>query len=156
MPPGAAACYIDQTERDRAGWLQQLTGAAREEASRPIEQHIALQQRLVELGYLPSETRADGIYGETTRGAIEAWQGAAGRPQTTGFLSDDDAAALSASTVRASAPVASAGADTDAGLHTGATVFACANLRAARALGNKADPRQSNPGWVAFVKSDGF
>ncbi len=155
MPPGAAACYIDQTQRDRNAWLQRLVGPAREEASRPIEQHIALQQRLVDLGYLPPGTRADGIYGETTRSAIEAWQGAAGRPQATGFLSNDDALALSVSTMRASTPVASAGADASPGLHTGATVFACTNPRATRALGNKADPRQGDPGWVAFVKSDG-
>ena len=155
MPPGAAACYIDQTQRDRNSWLQRLTGAAHEEASRPIEQHVALQQRLVDLGYLPSGTRADGIYGETTRSAIQAWQEASGRQQTAGFLSDDDAAALSATTVRASAPAAPAGADVPSILHTGATVFACVNLRATRALGNKADPRQSNPGWVAFVRSDG-
>ena len=155
MPSGAAACYIDQTEKDRNGWLQQLTGPAREEASRPIEQHIALQQRLVDLGYLSPGTKADGIYGETTRSAIEAWQGAAGRPQATGFLSDDDASALSASSVRASAPAAPAGADVSLGLHTSATVFACANPRATRALSNKADQRQNDPGWVAFVKSDG-
>ncbi len=155
MPPGAAACYIDQTQKDRSGWLQRLTGPAREEAARPIEQHIALQQRLVDLGYLPPGTRADGIYGETTRTAIEAWQGVAGRPQATGFLSDDDASALSASTVRASVPAAPAGAEAGAGIHTSATVFACANPRATRALGNKADPRQNDPGWVAFVKSDG-
>ena len=155
MPPGAAACYIDQTQRDRDGWLHRLTGAAHEEASRPIEQHVALQQRLVDLGYLPPGTRADGVYGETTRSAIQAWQEASGRQQTAGFLSDDDAAALSASTVRASAPAAPAGADVPSILHTGAIVFACINPRATRALGNKADPRQSNPGWVAFVRSDG-
>ena len=155
MPLGAAACYIDQTQRDRDAWLQRLTGAAHEEASRSIEQHVALQQRLVDLGYLPPGTRADGIYGETTRSAIQAWQEASGQHQTAGFLSDDDAAALSASTVRASAPVAPTGTDVPSTLHTNAIVFACINPRATRALGNKADPRQSSPGWVAFVRSDG-
>ena len=155
MPLGAAACYIDQTQRDRDAWLQRLTGAAHEEASRSIEQHVALQQRLVDLGYLPPGTRADGIYGETTRSAIQAWEEASGRHQTAGFLSDDDAAALSASTVRASAPVAPTGTDVPSTLHTGAIVFACINPQATRALGNKADPRQSSPGWVAFVRSDG-
>ena len=60
----------------------------------------------MDLGYLPPGTMADGIYGETARSAIKAWQGAAGRPQATGFLSNEDASVLSALTVRASAPAA--------------------------------------------------
>ncbi len=156
MPAGAAACYIDQTEKDRDTWLQQLTGGAREEASRPIEQHIALQQRLVDLGYLPTGTKADGIYGEGTREAIGAWQRATGRPQATGFLSNDDAPALLASTVRTPTPGASDElAEGGSGLHTSTDVLACANPRAVRALNNKADPRQNDPGWIAFVKKDG-
>ncbi len=163
MPPGAAACYIDQTKRDRAGWLQQLTGAAREEASRPIEQHIALQQHLVDLGYLLSGTTADGIYGETTRTAIAAWQRNAHQAGADGFLSDDDAAALLQTTTAASstplAPASPTAGASDAGegalLHTTGTAYACANPRATRAINNTADPRQADPGWVAFVKKDG-
>lgn len=33
--------------------------------------------------------------------------------------------------------------------------FACVNPRATRALANHADPRQSDPGWVHFVITDG-
>ena len=164
MPAGAPGCYIAETEKDRSVWLSQMTGAAHDEALRPIEQHIALQQHLVDLGYLPSGTPADGIYGETTRTAVAAWQRNARRAGTDGFLSDDDAAALLQTTATASStPLAAAlppaAGTTDAGggalLHTTAAVDACVNPRATRAINNTADPRQADPGWVAYVKKDG-
>ncbi len=94
-PAGAPACYLAETERGRAAWLARLTGAAREEATRPIERHVALQRRLAALGYLPPATSADGVYGEATRTAIARWQRTAHRPAPNGLLSDADAEALS-------------------------------------------------------------
>lgn len=72
MPPNAASCYTVETEEARAQWLGQMTGPAHDEAVLPIEQHIAFQQRLVGLGYMPQTTKVDGIYGEATRTAITA------------------------------------------------------------------------------------
>jgi clan AA aspartic protease (TIGR02281 family) len=71
-----------------------LQGSALEEASRPVEEHVALQRELRRLGYLsPAVNIMPGVYGQSTRAAISAWQGANGRP-VTGFLSNDDAAVL--------------------------------------------------------------
>ncbi|NPD68008.1 hypothetical protein HN018_11600 [Lichenicola cladoniae] len=94
MPPGVPACYAAQTETDRAVWLGQMSGPAREEASRPIEQAIGLQQRLVALGFLAAGTEGDGVYGNATRAAIMTWQRVAHRPDAAGFMSDADAVAL--------------------------------------------------------------
>jgi restriction system protein len=153
QPSGAADCYIRETERDRNAWLSRLSGASRQEAARPIEQHIALQQQLVDLGYLPAGTPADGIYGEASRVAISRWQTSTQRPTQDGFISGGDANAL----MRSSAAVEAGSAASAGGglLQTSSTVFACANPRATRAINNTADPRQQNAGWVAFVKSDG-
>ncbi|MDT8872599.1 peptidoglycan-binding domain-containing protein [Komagataeibacter rhaeticus] len=87
------------TERYR----QRLGGTALEEARRPLDTHIALQRRLVELGYLPAGTVADGVYGEATREAIATWQRTTHRPETDGFVSDADAQVLLPPAVMASA-----------------------------------------------------
>ncbi|MFT8679062.1 peptidoglycan-binding domain-containing protein [Gluconacetobacter sp.] len=94
LPPNGAACYNDAMDRLAAQYRVRLSGAARMESQRPLERHIALQKKLVELGYLPADTVVDGVYGESTRAAITAWQQATHRPATDGFLSDDDAATL--------------------------------------------------------------
>ncbi len=96
MPDSAAAvsCYLSETKRDCAIWLDLLHGAAQEEASRPVEQQIALQQKLVDLGFLPAGTQADGILGEASRSAISTWQRVSQRPDANGFISNADAAAL--------------------------------------------------------------
>lgn len=109
MPANSATCYIAETEKDRANWLGQLTGPAHEEATRPIEQHIALQQRLVDLGFLSSATKVDGVYGEASRVAISTWQRVMHRPDVNSFLSDADAVALTqpAPVTPAPAPLAS-------------------------------------------------
>jgi peptidoglycan hydrolase-like protein with peptidoglycan-binding domain len=60
------------------------------EISRAIQQHIALQRDLAELGFLPPGAAIDGVYGPATRSAILAWQRARGRTPTA-FLSDDEA-----------------------------------------------------------------
>jgi hypothetical protein len=86
-------CVSNAYLAQKAQWRSQLHGAALEEASRPIEQHIALQARLQALGYLPNTATIDGVYGSATRDAISAWQKAAGRP-VTGFIDDADAKLL--------------------------------------------------------------
>lgn len=90
---GSPDCLAAAYERRQRLWLSRLSGPAREEASRPIEQHVALQAKLQALGFLPATANIDGVYGPATRAAILAWQGANGKPET-GFLSDADAAAL--------------------------------------------------------------
>ncbi len=90
---GSPECVAAEYERQRSIWLSRLNGPASEEASRPIEQHIALQARLQKLGSLPAAVTIDGVYGDATRSAILAWQGVNRRPQT-GFLDDADATAL--------------------------------------------------------------
>jgi uncharacterized protein/peptidoglycan hydrolase-like protein with peptidoglycan-binding domain len=91
---GSDDCVGAEYEQQRSRWLARLTGSALQEAQRPIEQHIALQTQLQKLGFLPTSTKIDGIYGAATRAAISAWQSESGRPKT-GYISDDDAAALS-------------------------------------------------------------
>lgn len=96
VPDGAAACYGAAMERLADKYRVRLKGipAAEEEAARSIDTHIALQQKLIDLGYLPAGTVADGVYGESTRTAIETWQRVTHRPEVTGFLSQADATAL--------------------------------------------------------------
>ncbi|MFT8776380.1 MAG: peptidoglycan-binding domain-containing protein [Gluconacetobacter liquefaciens] len=94
LPQNGATCYNDAMDRLAAQYRVRLSGAALMESQRPLDRHIALQKKLVELGYLPADTVVDGVYGEATRAAITAWQQAAHRPATDGFLSDDDAATL--------------------------------------------------------------
>ncbi|MFW7267096.1 peptidoglycan-binding domain-containing protein [Gluconacetobacter sp. Hr-1-5] len=94
LPPNGAACYNDAMDRLAAQYRVRLSGAARLESQRPLDRHIALQKKLVDLGYLPADTVVDGLYGEATRAAITAWQQAVHRPATDGFLSDEDAAML--------------------------------------------------------------
>jgi putative peptidoglycan binding protein len=52
--------------------MSRLLRAAHEEASRPLQDHIALQEALQTLGFLNSNT--DGMYGPETRWAIIQWQ----------------------------------------------------------------------------------
>lgn len=115
VPDGAAACYAAAMDRLTERYRQRLGGTALEEARRPLDTHIALQRRLVELGYLPAGTVADGVYGEATREAIATWQRTTHRPETDGFVSDAGAQVLLPPAVMASAgpagdtqPVASA------------------------------------------------
>ena len=85
-------CVRDAYEKMREAWIARLTGPAREEATRSPEKHLALQQELQELGFVPPGP-IDGVYGHDTRAAILAWQQARGRP-VTGLLGDPDALAL--------------------------------------------------------------
>ncbi|MQS00181.1 superinfection immunity protein [Gluconobacter aidae] len=93
-PVADSACYIRNMNVLTEKYRGRLTGDASEEAVRPILTHRILQQKLIDLGYLPAGSIADGVYGESTRAAIETWQRVAKRPSADGFLSDDDATVL--------------------------------------------------------------
>lgn len=93
-PVADPACYIRNMNVLTEKYRGRLTGDASEEAVRPILTHRILQQKLIDLGYLPTGSIADGVYGESTRAAIETWQRVAKRPSADGFLSDDDATVL--------------------------------------------------------------
>ncbi|MFI5020860.1 MAG: peptidoglycan-binding protein [Alphaproteobacteria bacterium] len=111
----ASDCVRQAYEKQRAAWLARLTPAASEEATRPIEEHVALQRRVQELGFLPATAEIDGIYGGGTREAIAAWQNARGRP-ATGFLGEADARAITeeAAATGTAQPAAPAEAPTQA------------------------------------------
>src|ERR1700730_4832553 len=85
-------CVRNAYQKMREVWLGRLSGATREEALRTPEKHLALQQALQDLGFLPPGPN-DGVYGRVTRSGIVAWQSARGR-QVTGILGDLDALAL--------------------------------------------------------------
>lgn len=87
-------CYAASLDRVAARYRERLSGNALEEALRPIDRHIALQQKLQDLGFLAPEVPVDGVYGVDTRQAIATWQRVARRPVADGFLSNADAAAL--------------------------------------------------------------
>lgn len=91
-------CLIETYEAQAENWRSRLRGPALEEASRPIEQHIALQARLQTLGFLPGTATIDGVYGSATRDAIAAWQKASGLP-ASGFLDNADANRLATSSM---------------------------------------------------------
>ncbi|WP_252353884.1 peptidoglycan-binding protein [Acetobacter sp. P5B1] len=94
LPPADPACYISQMDALTEKYRHRLSGSALEEAKRPINEHIALQARLIAMGYLPASATADGVYGEATRQAIQTWQRVSRRPQVDGFISEADANAL--------------------------------------------------------------
>jgi peptidoglycan hydrolase-like protein with peptidoglycan-binding domain len=48
------------------------------EVSRPIQQHVALQRDLAELGFAPPGAAIDGVYGPVTRSAILGGNGRGG------------------------------------------------------------------------------
>ncbi len=89
----AATCLRDAYTRQRAVWAERLTGAAAEEAARPINQHINLQGALQLAGYLPANEKVDGVYGEATRAAILKLEQAKTLPMT-GFMGDAEADAV--------------------------------------------------------------
>ncbi|ATJ90637.1 MULTISPECIES: restriction endonuclease [Acetobacter] len=90
-PQADATCYIVHMDAITDKYKARLTGAALEEANRPIDRHIEIQQKLIDLGYLRNTSTADGVYGESTREAILNWQDNRSPHQPSGFISDDDA-----------------------------------------------------------------
>jgi uncharacterized protein/peptidoglycan hydrolase-like protein with peptidoglycan-binding domain len=99
---GSSGCVVAQYDRKRSEWLSRLSAAAREEADRPIEEHVALQKRLRELGYLPATVKVDGVYDPATRAAIVSWQNHVGRA-ATGFFGNADVTAFAQEQVQPSA-----------------------------------------------------
>jgi uncharacterized protein/predicted aspartyl protease len=89
----ARPCVKQAYEAERSLWISRLSGAAYEEATRPIEEHILLERRLRELALLTSPPIPEGVYGPTTRRAISDWQRSTGMP-ATGLLGNSDALAL--------------------------------------------------------------
>jgi hypothetical protein len=121
IPQADPTCYITHMDALTDKYKARLTGAALQEANRSIDQHIALQQDLINLGFLKGASQADGVYGEGTRAAIIKWQKSNGDAVTDGFLSDSDAVRLSSeaenpqpatSVVRDAPPEVSAPQDT--------------------------------------------
>lgn len=94
-PETAADCVATAYARQRQVWAGRLSGAAKEEAARPLEQHLALQHDMQALGLLAPEQEIDGIYGFTTRGAIVGFQLVTGL-EPTGLLGAEDARRLAA------------------------------------------------------------
>jgi hypothetical protein len=86
MPSGGPACYIKETEKNAQTWGYDAYGAGYDEVHRDIADHIALQQKLID-DHILDAPQADGVYGDTTREAIVAWQRGMG-DLATGFLSD--------------------------------------------------------------------
>ncbi len=93
MPATGPACYVSEITRQMWQWNLSLHGDAFQEAARDIDTHIAAQQRLIDLGFLPAGTKADGVYGDATRDAIVSWQKKQGFP-ATGFLSNSEVSNL--------------------------------------------------------------
>ncbi len=85
-------CVRDAYAKMREAWVARLMGPAYEEAVRPPEKHVALQEALQQTGFLPPGP-IDGVYGRGTRAGIVAWQTARGR-KVTGLLGNSDTLAL--------------------------------------------------------------
>ncbi|MBO1326120.1 superinfection immunity protein [Acetobacter sp. TBRC 12305] len=94
MPPNAVPCYAAAMDRLAESYRRRLSGPAREESARPLDTHIAVQHKLVALGYLPANMVEDGVYSAPTRHAIMTWQRIRQSPRADGLLSDTEAALL--------------------------------------------------------------
>ncbi|MGE4522024.1 MAG: restriction endonuclease [Acetobacter sp.] len=105
IPQADPTCYITHMDALTDKYKARLTGAPLQEANRSIDQHIALQQNLINLGFLKGASQADGVYGEGTRAAIIKWQKSNGDAVTDGFLSDSDAARLSSEAENPQPPI---------------------------------------------------
>lgn len=103
----AAPCITAAYRSQKEAWERRVAEAgpvgARQEITRPVQDHIRLQNGLRTAGYLPAEAPSDGVYGGTTRRAIMALQQAEGLV-TDGFLSEATAARLSRQTASSGAP----------------------------------------------------
>lgn len=92
-----APCYIDKLHVLQNRYEKRLEGDAREEGTRDIDRHIALQQKLIDLRYLAKNANEHGFYEDQTRDAIIKWQRTVrGTPEPDGLLSDTDADILQA------------------------------------------------------------
>jgi peptidoglycan hydrolase-like protein with peptidoglycan-binding domain len=90
----ATPCVRSSYEAQRRAFQEVLTSQeAREEARRPLERHMALQEGLRTLGHLPQNEVTDGVYGSATRRAIESFQRSVGL-NASGLLSDQTEAMI--------------------------------------------------------------
>ncbi|WP_338332021.1 restriction endonuclease [Acetobacter sp. LMG 32666] len=105
IPLADPACYIAHMDALTDKYKARLTGVPLEEANRPIDEHIALQQNLIDLGFLTQAQRADGVYGEGTRAAITKWQQANTTSPADGFISDADAEQIASMAAKLPPPV---------------------------------------------------
>lgn len=119
VPENGPSCYMAGMDRLADSYRGRLSGAALEESRRPLDQHILIQKRLVDLGYLPAGSQVDGVYGEATRQAIETWQNATHQPAVTAFVSDADAARLLKETTSVSGQTAPAAVSAGSGATSG-------------------------------------
>jgi uncharacterized protein len=92
----AKVCIADFYRAFREALINAMIGPAKEEASRPLNDHVALELKLKALGFLRQQFGPIGVYGPDVRAAIRRWQETNGR-QVTGILGDNDAAVLAAS-----------------------------------------------------------
>jgi peptidoglycan hydrolase-like protein with peptidoglycan-binding domain len=92
MPIDGASCYIKEAAKNAQDLGEDAYGYGYDEINRDIDTHIALQQKLIDDHILDSP-QADGVYGDTTREAIIAWQRGMG-DVATGFLSNYQAMQL--------------------------------------------------------------
>ena len=146
-PDGSELCVIPAYQQQIALWQGQLQGAAAEEASRSIQDQVALQSRLRALGFLPSQDQLDGVFGPATRAAIIQWQTSVGR-QPTGLLGNDDAQALlGSSTPNGTAANATPQQHSSSGENGGglATLWGWIQKNIPGAGGSSAAPPQSQP-----------
>lgn len=102
-PANSVPCVSQKLSQARERWLSRLSGVAREEATRPIDRHLALQQALKQAGFLPPDAEIDGNYGPGTRAAIKEWQSAHDQ-EPNGFLSGQQAAMLTAGVTQTAVP----------------------------------------------------
>ncbi|WP_025828745.1 peptidoglycan-binding domain-containing protein [Acetobacter okinawensis] len=96
IPKADPACYITHMDNLTDKYKARLSGSSLEEANRPIDEHITLQQNLIDLGFLKQNQGADGVYGEGTRSAILKWQQSNATLIADGFISDADAEKIAA------------------------------------------------------------
>lgn len=90
----AVPCVRSSYEAQRRAFQEVVTSQeAREEARRPLERHMAIQEGLRTLGHLPPNEVIDGVYGSATRRAIESFQRSVGL-NASGLLSDQTEAMI--------------------------------------------------------------
>jgi peptidoglycan hydrolase-like protein with peptidoglycan-binding domain len=111
----ATTCVTTQYRLQRDYWRarveREASALAREEAARPVQEHVRLQWLLQTAGYIPASENIDGIYGGGTRSAIVSFQTAEGLA-ADGLMSAQTASRLEQ---RASQPVAATPAALDSG-----------------------------------------
>lgn len=90
LPDTDPECYIKKMDAITEKYKSRLSGPALEEARRDLDQHILIQEKLIDAGYPAKGGAADGVYGEATRIGIARWQKKRNISQT-GFVSDDEA-----------------------------------------------------------------